>query len=365
MNFKKSLFTILLLVFFVNLSAQQKQNLKKYYKNVFIAEKLLLDKNYLKAAKHYEIAFKNKDWAFQCDLSNALYCEIMSKSPAKNNTQKYTKQLKKIGISSEKRYNKLQNYDESLFFLDYIPVSYNDSVKEILAKMKELDQKHRHNINIDSIEQILNIRISDSLNIIEFKKIIEKINIFDERIVRFGDYDVFFNHWSQSFPDEYNKIALKALNAVKTGTLDARNYAKNVADIIQVRANFTNNFTQYGTNFFIILYEKDSDNSNWQNLKANNFFAFSKFDKKNKEHKKWLKQTDKKRKKIFLDKTVESSIVYFNLAKLQYAENFVSTQSVTLARVPKRIIETEFCKIYSENPNAIYIFPENNDINCK
>ena len=231
--------------------------------------------------------------------------------------------------------------------------------------MSEIDQEHRHNYDYRNTEQGLKIRESDSLNIIEFKKLTQKINIFNEKIVDFSDYDVFFNHWSQSFPDEYNEFLSKALDAVKVGALDARHYAK-IADIIQVRADFINNFTQYGTNFFIVLCEKDNDNLDWHNFKQNNFYAFSKFNNKNKGHQKWLKQTDKKRKEIFLNKTIESAIVGLNLFKLQLTERSASTSySFFLSNLPKRIIEIEFCKIYSENPNVIYIFPEDNDINCK
>lgn len=361
MNCKKTLLTVFFLVFFINLSAQQKQNLKKYYKNVFVAEKLLLDKNFSKAAKHYQIAFENKDFAFESDLINALYCEIQSGLPNKTNTLQYTEQLKRFGISMEVNYKKLPNYTSILFYISGINLSYDTVIKKEIEFLRKRDEKYRHNYNPNDLQQVLNVRESDSLNIIDFKKLMQKISVFDEKIVRFGDYDIFFNHWSQSFPDEYDKIISKMLEAVYSGTLDARHYVK-AFDVKQVRKDFKGIFTEYGTNFFYVLCNSDINSQ----PQGNNMYAFSPYNNKNKEHKKWLKQTDKKRKKIFLDKTINSSINSFKLCTFKFSNRLLSTPyTPSLASVPKFIIEKEFCKIYSENPSVIYIFPENNDINCK
>ena len=357
----KNVILLFLLLFSVSVSA--KQNLKKYYSNVFKAEQCLLDKDYKKAAKHYETAFKNKDWAFEMDLINAVYCEVMSGNQSVKNCNNYAKRYAEYyGGGFCGSYSLFTPETDILLF----NCNINDSIKLVtrektknisleIEKIRNRDQQIRIGQNKNNSPEKDTLSFYKELyNVYEFKTLMQTVNVFDERLVSYSDISIFFNHWFMVFEWEQDYFLSITLKAVHNGTFDARNFV-DMADILSWRTDWNKTNSPYGSHYFSVFQE---DNTN-------RYFVYSPLDKGTKESKAFLKILDKKRKSIYLDGVEKSAINNFKLWLLWHSLDYQGVQARPLYKV--RLNEDDFKQeiqnALKKNPKLNYYITDEHDFN--
>lgn len=175
------------------------QNLRTYYSEIWQAEDCIISDRYKEAAIHYKKAIDSKDFGFERDLKNAIFSEIQTGYPNRENCQKYSAQLAKhYGINIAWYYKDFPEVDTTIFSnqnarKNYINYAF---LVDTIRKMEEEDQVYRRNDTLydkalrenypKAFENInKKIRMTDSLNIAKFKQLIKKYDMFDERVIAF------------------------------------------------------------------------------------------------------------------------------------------------------------------------------------
>jgi len=198
---KKLFFTTTILLFSICLFSQNKQDLEKYYSNVWKAEQYMSKKNYKKAAKYYETAFKNKEFAFFADYQNALLC------------------CEKAGINN--------NFAKEKFI--YTPdTTIINTLLDISSKKEMIEFSLKYGEYTDAQKELY-LRQLDTFSIIVLKDLSQKANIFDERLIIFFGLDLYFSEYFSKSPQEQDYFLTLMLNAVRAGTLDVRNYIQTIS----------------------------------------------------------------------------------------------------------------------------------------
>jgi len=319
---KHALF-ILSLFFCCALQAQKKQDLQKYYSNVWQAEQYLLEENYKKAADHYKDAFKHKKWAFDRDYYNAKYSCEMAKV-------KDTFWKKKYGGMNEKAMKIIREIHS-----DDQRVRQNDTIydKNLQTDTIALERIHRE------------MDIQDSLNIIRFKELMKSINVFDESVVNYDEIGIFFNHWflhDSTLQDYFLPIALEAVHA---GTFNPLNYV-NMASIRAWRMGGEGTISDYGMNY-LTIYRKDTDE--YCNDTCT-FLAFS-YNQGNSE---WLERVNKNRAEIYLENVKKQTIRDFLLWERNLREKGgIRATAQFICVMPQEVFQ-QFVERVKANPNINY-----------
>jgi hypothetical protein len=360
--------SIIILVIFNVLYLSAQQNLRAYYKNVALAENCIIVEDYAKAAKYYRKAQKSKYFMFERDLKNALFSEIMSNKPSKVQTLSYTKQLNQLtGYSMKESYKEyIANIDTTLFYTNKIKVFSDENIDTIIKQMLDLDQKYRQNINYDDSIQLLNIRISDTLNMNRAKEILDTFNLFDiTKISQNSDSSIgsMLIHWLDY--DENRQYFLNKLKeSVWAGTFDANRYAY-FADISKLRKSGIDSVSNYGTYYFSVFIEPDA------NHEYSKIYVFSFYDIENEKYKSELIKTDKLRETIFLDKTIPNfirTIKLFDFTRQHSVGSWLlgsCTDSFFFLDAKEDVIKNELNKMLKKNPNLNYYITGEHDFNTK
>jgi hypothetical protein len=300
----KHLLSFVIILINIGIIQAQKQDLKKYYQEVAKAENCLINNNYAKAVKHYKKAFQNKDWVFIDDLFNAVFCEVKTGKPTKENCQ-YFSQLAQGRMNFRYFYSDFENVDTNLFVKFIKTTDSLSYVSDFLSEIKEADQKVRKNYDNLNMTQI---RTTDSLNIIKFKEFMKTTDLFDDKIISIKYLNYLFIHWFTAFPGEQNYFIPLMVEAVKTGKMNANDFVY-TADAGFWRKNPQDAFSPYGTSILTIYStcNKQPENS------TDTLLAMFRFDVKSKITKQYIKEINVKRKEVFLDDCKKSSIRNFNL----------------------------------------------------
>ncbi len=293
------------------------QNLRTYYVEISKAEDCIISDKYEEAAIHYKKAIDNKDFGFERDLKNAIFCEIQTGYPNRANCQKYSTQLAKhYGINIAWYYKDFPEVDTTIFSNQNAHKNYINYIflHDTIRKMEEKDQLYRRNDTLydtdlretypKAFENInKKIRMTDSLNIAQFKQLIKKYDMFDERVISFDELSTLFNHWFLIFPHEQDYFLPLMRQAVEKGVMDAYNY-EYACDINYWRTHTENpTFSPMGGTFLTIYNVKG--NKRPKDIK---YIAFSYYNANNPVHKKWFMEVNRKRANIFLDNAETSAI---------------------------------------------------------
>jgi hypothetical protein len=325
---------------------------------VATAEKCIIEDKYDEAAKNYRKAFKNKDFMFDSDLINAIYCEIMSKNPSKEYCRLYSEQY---GYDLYEYYKDFKNVD-STFFVKPVRQKFDASLLAKIRQMGERDQSHRMKYNPKDTLQNMQMLYDDFYNFKIFSKLLDSVNLFDERIMRFDEISIFFNHWSiNSF--SVTDFLPKMQKAIDEGVMDARNFASDIGDILFWRKDAKNPFSPYGTSM-LTIYNLSCEN---RDASQSRFLAFFNFDKNDKATKKKIKEIDKKRKSIYLGGAEESNIMRFKFwIKIYTNQNlFEYLQPTAISDICSNNAKNILDKKLSENPNFDYYLTGEHDFNSK
>lgn len=355
----KNIVVLVIFAFIFSFYANAKQNLRIYYKYVAAAENCIIEDDYDNAAKYYRKAFVNKDFIFENDLLNAIYCEVKSKNPSKEYCQIYSAQ------SGYDLYKKFKDFDgiDSTFFVKNIKQSDYTQIREQIRKMRELDQKYRKNYNPKDTMQSMQLFNADLTNFVQFSILLDSINLFDERIINFDEIAVFFNHWSVNYLS-ISDFLPKMLQSINEGVMDARKFAADVGDILFWRKNPESPFSPYGTQLLTIYRATCGEND----ISKSKYIAFFNFNSNDKEVKKKIKEIDKKRESIFLGSAFESNLNDFKLwlkccgysyDNLGYL--YPQPQQLVCEKNAEEILNKELLK----NPNLLYYFTGEHDFNNK
>jgi hypothetical protein len=332
---------ILLSSFIFQVSVEAKQNLRLYYSNVFKAEKCLVEKEYSKAANYYKKAFKHKNWAFNDDYYNAKYC--YKKANRIDTAYLESKHVEALDWNATEIIRNIQGEDQR--------VRQNDTLYD-----REL---RKDTIILSKI--IKTMLDTDSLNFVRFKKLMETVNVFDERLINYDEISNFFNHWFLELPYLQDYFLPIALKAVYEGTLQPYHYV-DMASIKAWRENPEGTISDYGMNY-LTIYRRGTENCN-TNCK---FLVFS----YNQENKEWIEKVNENRHKIYLNDVVEQTITDFLLWESRYNQFDENSVDYFYARpqfiypVPeyyfKEVLEQELKK----NPKLNYYITGEHDFNTK
>ncbi|MDR0829079.1 MAG: hypothetical protein LBN95_03080 [Prevotellaceae bacterium] len=355
---RKKLF-ILIIILLVCETTKAQQKLRVYYSEIAKAENCVIQNDYKSAAKHYSKAFENKDFGFKRDLWNASYSEIMSGSPNQKNCMFYAEQIaKNYGNDIAWYWKNIENVDTIVFRYDKtLERKDNYFLVDSIRKMIDEDQSLRRTGNADYIRQ------ADSINILEFKQLMLTYNMFDERVIDFDELNTLFNHWFLNFPDEQEFFLPLMKKAVFEGFMNAKNYA----DMEDIRFWRTEDsfMSPYGTKYLSIFRTNYKDRRKTDEIK---YIAFSYFDKTNKQHKQWLKTTNKQRKIIYLIDVKTSAIRELKLF-LQFNQETDFAKRRLFNYLPISMIMYENWQEEFENElyknNKLQYFTNDNDIDIK
>jgi len=339
----------------VKIETQNTQNLQVYYKKVRLAEDFILKQDFDKAAKYYRKAFENKHQPFHRDLVNAAYAEAKSSNPCKKTTQGISREIASFhNMNLYRGFQHFDDVDENLFKLtDTIyPSAVNQEAVRIIRELMKKDQEIRR---VEGVT-IAEMREVDSLNIIQFKELMQTANILNERTIFPENLMTLFTHWLR-YDNALAYFEPVLLQAVRDGVFDARLFAKlidNRSYDIGIIPRMSS-FSTYGSQFFFFYrYRGDCKKHGVFGCK---FYAFSTYDKHNPEHVRKLKQMDENRAEIYLGKTIEDNIRDFKLHKLKWSEDFDSfsflVQSFGLSLIGNR---GHFMESMTENRDTIQDF---------
>jgi hypothetical protein len=347
--------SIIIIVIFNVLYLSAKQNLQAYYKCVATAENFIMSEKYDSAAIYYENAFKNKDFPFGWDLTNAAFCESKLPQPSFERCKYYIEN----GIS--KWYLKKKLEMDTTLFKDIVLVTYfKKELFDTIREMLNQDQLYRSSTDRQEMRNI------DLQNIEIYKELLKTTDMLNERIARscLGDLGTLFTHWLD-YPDFRKFIQPKMLKAVLDGRYDARLFAEQMDYAIYRDNGFGGNtlLSPYGT-YLLNLFVFDADQNDYENYK---YFAYFDFDKDNKKEIKAIKNINKNREKIYLGEIVESAIRGFNLFVFRAAKYEIPYPFNAPAICIQKYIEGKsflYEKI-EQQPNLIYYISGEHDFNLE
>jgi hypothetical protein len=287
------------------------ETLRAYYNHVGKAEDHITKARYDSAVAHYSKAFAFKEQPFADDLHNALVCEAKSSEPSVERCREYCSLLWKVNVWSEhERFGMDADFFASLKFRhgDVERPLFNQEASIELYDILYRDTKVSEKFGIDK-------QMSDSANkilqpeITRLKKLSEKVNIFDERVVGAaeanGAAEQLMRQWGNDrFVMDLFKPAM--LKSIREGALEAYH----VGDIKEWALPYSmHEKSAYGMCYPCCFYtyaEPPYDNFKYGAM----FFPF---DSKNPEHLKRMENIDKRRKELYLPDMILGNTRHFNL----------------------------------------------------
>lgn len=339
---KRKVGVLLILVGSLCAAAQKNvDNLGKYYSNIWQAERYMLKEDYKKAAAHYKKAFRYKAWVFRDDYHNAKYC------------------YRHAGMADSA----------------YLDTKYIDKYSEwldIIEDINNADRRDRHNdtlydkslrIDVAAVNRISErIAYQDSINLIRFKELMTKVDVFDEHIIPYDNISNLFNHWFLKDSTEMDFFLPIALKAVYKGTFHPLSYV-DMASIRSWRLNPTGTISDYGMNY-LTIYRKGTKNCGDSCV----YLAFS----YNQNNEQWLHEVNKRRRTIFLEDIELQAITDFLLWTKWYANSSkINPQHNIMAR-PQFIyplnadkFDILLKKLLEKTPNLDYYLSGKHDFNIK
>ncbi|MDR2834796.1 MAG: hypothetical protein LBV69_01155 [Bacteroidales bacterium] len=352
---------------------QINKNVENYYKNVYVAQNLIMKGKFRKAAKTYQNAFTYLKNPFSIDLHHALICELKSEKNLEN-IKKYIQLLilkdeKKEIFLEDSSYISLSNWNVIKKIIDSlqnnIDTTLCNEIKNIYITDQNLRRKHNNMFENLSDSDELEIFKIDSINYYSLMELLDKNPIISEELIGISGWENFqIIPWHNSFRLDIYPILFKS---VINGNLDARKFY----DILghseyRIKGEYSIGITTYR-----ISSSYCSQIVNIDNFEMPDYFIVKKYAD--------LKILDKFRKKIYIEpfeNFQKKSIWLYMNRKIINNRNFCSftielSENIdffTILRTKK--YGGENCNIYYRNhteqkqiETAMKEYYKNNNIN--